>query len=190
VRRCSCLVSNQTPHRPYLFLLLDFFHTGNPAVQFYNDIAPDHPTVSLDGNFVPVLGDRFYYSDVENEMLQLTSNLTDGNCEGLRPPGAPAQVIVGTTTDIEGTQYWIHTTSFELQNNDVGSPLGDGGKAFILSTADSPSERMTMACSSAPRSFLNEDQCIMSNDACYAQEGPDVDIALSTSNLKKIWVCT
>jgi hypothetical protein len=127
---------------------------------------------------------------VEDEMLHITSNLTDDNCEELRPPGAPAQVIVGTTTEEDGTQYWIHTTSFELQNNDVGSPLKDGGKAAILSTSDSPSERMTMACSSAPRSFLNEDQCIMSKNACFGQEGPDVDIALTTSNLQKIWVRT
>lgn len=161
---------------------------GNPTVQFDSEILPDHPTVSLDGNFVAVLGDRFYYSDVEDEMVHLTSDLSDVNCESVLAPGAPARVIVGTTSDAEGTKYWIHTTSFKLQNNDVYSPLPDGGKAAILSTSDSPNERMTMTCSNAPRTFLNEDHCIMSEDACSAQEGPDVDIALTTTNLEKIWV--
>lgn len=135
-----------------------------------------------------MLGDRFYYSAEEDEMLHLTSNLTDGNCANIHPPGAPARVIVGTTSDNEGTKYWIHTTAFELQNNNLDSPLLDGGKSAMNSTSKSPSERMKMACSSAPRSFLNTDYCVMSDNACYAQEGPDVNITLTTSNLQKIWV--
>lgn len=165
-----------------------FAQTGNPPVQFGGNISPNFPTVSLDGNFVPVLGDRFYYSDVTDEMLHLTSDLTDANCDNALVPGAPARVIVGTTNDAAGTKYWIHTTSFELQNNDIDSPLVDGGKAAMSSTADAPNERMRLVCASAPRTFMNENHCVMSDDACYEQEGPDVDIALTTTNLQKILV--
>jgi hypothetical protein len=164
--------------------------SGNPTVQFESGYLPNYPTIPLDNNAFPVLSDRFYFSDVEVEMLQVKFNVSNANCTNAALPGAPARVIVGTTNEAGGIKYWIHTTSFELKDNDLDSPLPDGGKSAVTAGLASPNERMRMACSAAPRTFLNEDKCILSDDACYAQEGPDVDITLNVENLRKIWVCS
>jgi hypothetical protein len=167
---------------------------GNPVVQFDDVHLPDLPTIDLNNeNIVPVLSDRFFNSDVETEMLQLTSNLADSHCDEITKiiPGAPGAIRVGvTTSDNGGKDYWIHTTSFHLRNNDIESPLPDGGKDAMTATADAPYERMMTACSSAPRTFLNEDSCILSDNACYDGEGPDVDIFLNLENLEKIHTAT
>ena len=167
---------------------------GNPIVQFDDVHLPDLPTIDLnDENIVPVLSDRFFNSDVETEMLQLSSSLTDSYCDEISGiiPGAPEILRVGVTTnDSGGKDYWIHTTSFQLRSNEIGSPLPDGGKDAMTATADAPYERMMTACSSAPRTFLNEDSCILSDNACYDGEGPDVDIILNLENLEKIHTAT
>ena len=166
---------------------------GNPMVNFDDEHFPDLPLIDLGENAIPVLSDRFYNSDVETEMLQLSTNLTDSVCNNvsIKTPGAPNTIRVGKTINNNGAlDYWIHTTSFKLRNNDIDNPLPDGGKDAMMATADAPHERMMLACSSAPRTFLNEDSCILSENACYAEEGPDVDIELNLINLEKIHSAT
>jgi hypothetical protein len=164
--------------------------TGNPIVQFDNDHRPDLPVISLGSNFVPVMSEQFYFSDIQDEMLQLTNDLSDINCDYEALAGAPDKVIVGVTTSDAGTEYWIHTTSFELLNNEIETPLLDGGKAAMEVSANAPYERMQLACSSAPRTFLNEEQCVMSESACHSRDGEDVMINLNVANLEKIYTYT
>jgi hypothetical protein len=132
----------------------------------------------------------FYFSNIEDEMLQVTNNLTDSSCDNLNLPGAPDRVIVGVTTVGTKTKYWLHTASFQLLNNEIETPLLDGGKSAMVASASAPYERMKMACSSAPRTFLNEENCVMSESACHSREGDDVVINLNAENLEKIYTYT
>ena len=149
---------------------------GNPMVYFDDEHLPDLPIIDLGPNTFPILNDRFYISDTEDEMLQLSADLSDEQCDDIssKTPGAPNIVRVGKTINNDGaSEYWIHTTSFKLENNDINNPLPDGGMAAMKATADAPFERMKIACSSAPRTFLNEDSCVLSENACRTEEGPD-----------------
>ncbi|KAL3921613.1 MAG: hypothetical protein SGILL_002661 [Bacillariaceae sp.] len=169
---------------------------GNPEMLFDDDHLSyvETDVVSLDsGSYAEILT-AFSFQGT-NEVLQLTSPLGETSCNMSDDTvlGYPERLIVGRTTDVNGTeQYWAHTTLFETHTNDLNTPLLDGGKKAVELTKDAPNEekRYHAFCSSAPRSFLNEDSCILSDDACYANEGSDKDIDLTLSNLEKIHTVT
>jgi hypothetical protein len=166
---------------------------GNPVVQFDSKHLPNKPTINLNGRTMPVLSDRITFSDYDFELLQVTMDLppTEISCPSQNSiPGAPDVVRVGTTSTNGKTEYWIHTASFHMEHNDVYAPLLDGGKAAMDKTANAPAARMKAVCSSAPRTFLNEDYCVLSDDACHAEEGPDVLINLNLTNLQLIYNST
>lgn len=167
---------------------------GNPVVQFDDKHLPAKPTINLDGKSEAVLNDLFTFSNSEHQLRQVTANLSGsvGSCPGNdKTPGAPDVVIVGTSTGTGGRkEFWIHTASFHMENNDVKTPLLDGGKAAVTKTANAPADRMKALCSSAPRTFLNEDSCVLSADACHQDEGPDVLINLNYTTLERIYNST
>ena len=65
-----------------------------------------------------------------------------------------------------GDEFWIHTPSFRLQENRLDAPLEDGGNLAMRETANSPDDRMHVHCANTPRTFLNEDHCVYSKNAC------------------------
>jgi hypothetical protein len=162
---------------------------GNPVVQFDADHPPDIPPIKLDGHYIAVLDERFVYSDVQNNLLQLTSNVTDGSCSHI-VNGAPEIAFVGTISNGNEIEYYIHSPTLTVHKNTLEQPLLDGGKAAMTETESAPSERMKVICSNAPRTFLNEDFCVLSDDACIAEEVDDVEIVLSLENLEAIHTIT
>jgi hypothetical protein len=162
---------------------------GNPTVQFDANHSPDNLPITLDGNYVPVINDRFVFSDVSNNLLQLTSDVTYDQCSGI-VPGAPEAAYVGTITDGTEIQYYLHSATFTVQENTLEQPLLDGGKAAVTKTESALFERMQVVCSNAPRTYLNEDHCVLSDDGCVAKEGTDVDIELSLETLESIYHIT
>jgi len=162
---------------------------GNPPIQFDDDHLPDNPTIDLDGNFVHVLDERFVWSDAEHNLLQLTSAMNVTNCPNI-VAGAPEAAYIGTTSNGGDVEYWIHSPSLMLMTNTLDQPLIDGGKAAITKTESAPFERMRAVCSNAPRTFLNEDYCVLSDEGCMREEGDDVDILLNTEHLELMHTVT
>lgn len=156
-----------------------------PPVQFDDNHPPDNIPIELGTGFEYVLDDRYPYSDSDHNLLQLSLTIAMDGCSGILP-GAPEAAYVGTTiNDANGNmEYWLHTTSFTIQSNTLEEPLVDGGRAAMNATESATFDRQRAVCSNAPRTFLNEDYCVLSNDACYQDEGPDVDIELNLANLE------
>ena len=77
---------------------------------------------------------------------------------------------------------WIFDPRLILESNTVESPLQDGGGAVTLETADKTK------CSNVPRTFLNEDSCVLSTEASACNVGISVDATfeLSDENIKQI----
>jgi hypothetical protein len=166
---------------------------GNPRVQYDATLLPGINAVDLEpAKTVPVLSGRFSFRNApekedEEEMLQLTVDLTNPSCPENSIPGAPEMAVFGVSSDGNGNnEYWLHSTSLDLVNNDMAQPLPDGGKSRVTKTAGTV-ERMQAVCSNVPRTFLNEDSCFLSSDACTLQEIEDVDIVLSLESLQEIY---
>jgi hypothetical protein len=150
----------------------------------------EEPVVALeDYSYTAVMRQHFFQG--KDEMLQLTSNLGAGSCnmpEGM-VTGFPERVILGRTSD---NQFWLHSSTFHLQENTLDAPLADGGELAVSLTENAPYEerRFRSFCSSVPRTFLNEDTCQLSDDACYIHEGNDADILLDEKNLERMYLAT
>lgn len=162
---------------------------GNPPVVFNDQIKPgDDLFLDLDSITQPVMSQFFGGS---TEVLELTQDLTTAawKCNKVQKHivGAPDRTIVGTTGFSGQREYWIHTPSFQLLSNELHSPMLDGGKSAVELTANA-GPRFRTSCSNAPRSFLNEDFCVLSMDACNdkSTSSEDVFIEISIENLKLI----
>jgi hypothetical protein len=164
---------------------------GNPSVQFDAKHPPDNTPLDLGTDFRFVLNDRFPYSDFDHNMLELSSTIAVDGCPDI-VPGAPETSFIGkTVNEVSGkVEYWLHSTSLMVQNNTLQEPMLDGGKGAMNATANAPLERQRAVCLNAPRTFLNEDYCVLSHDACFQNEGPDVDIDLNVSNLELMHYAT
>lgn len=164
---------------------------GNPAVQFDDVHLENRSVVNLPTeSYIPVMI-QYFYQD-QTEMIFLTDDLTARDCNGNDAfiAGMPERAMIGATSDSNGTNFWLQTLSFKTLDNDVDAPLSDGGKTAVEVTSNATEKRLKAICSSAPRTFLNEDSCILSDDACYINEGKDVDVSLELKNLRKIYDVT
>ena len=119
--------------------------------------------VNIDGNAMPVMEDFF---PKETEFLELTSDINSASCRNRETTGAPEVVTIASY----GGQFWIHTPFFKLVDNQSETPLKDGGKVAVEATKSAPHERMKVSCANAPRTFLNEDGCFLSDDACSSRD--------------------
>lgn len=168
---------------------------GNPRVQYNAAILPTTMAVDLNSNtIIPVLSGAFAFDnapekDGEEEMLQVTADFSDNACpSGI--PGAPETAIFGITTDESGaTEYWLHSTTLTFVNNDLDSPIPDGGKSMVTKTKNA-TDRMQAVCSNVPRTFLNEESCFLAEDACFRQDIDDVSISLDLESLQIIHEAT
>ncbi|KAL3922848.1 MAG: hypothetical protein SGILL_001983 [Bacillariaceae sp.] len=168
---------------------------GNPAIWFDDDHLSlvEDLVVSLEsGSYTEVMTQYFWYGNAE--MLHLTSQLAEDQCNMTDDAilGFPDRLVLGRTLFNGTDEYWVHTTAYLTQQNDFEQPLVDGGKKAVDLTKDAPNEEKHLRafCSSAPRTFLNEDTCILSDNACYPKEGSDKDIDLTEKNLEKIYTVT
>jgi len=74
----------------------------------------------------------------------------------------------------------------KLEENTIDSPLPDGGGLVNALTSDET------RCANAPRTFLNEDFCSLSNSshACGSAGTPNLMIELDANNIKKFHTIT
>ena len=149
----------------------------NPLVNLdgYESIVSN--ILNLPDDLLPI--DQQWNSD-EDLVLQLQTSLFDNplfssKCANL--PVVPEQgdePIFGKLSD--GT-WLIFDPRLDSLSNALASPREDGGKAeFKASGGDT-------YCSNVPRTFLNEDQCKVSSDACRPSSNSQVNILLDNSTL-------
>jgi hypothetical protein len=60
-------------------------------------------------------------------------------------------------------RIYIHDPRFVLLDNDISTPLEDGGGQIVSSFANPFRPDFSAICANAPRTFLNEDECFVSN---------------------------
>ena len=68
----------------------------------------------------------------------------------------------------------------DLKTNTPGSPMGDGGKAALITSGGDT------YCSNVPRTFLNEDKCQLSLNACKTSSNNQIKISLENSTIAAI----
>lgn len=134
---------------------------GNPQVFF--DTAPTADIISIDGSEFTTIDHRH-----ENaQIIQLTQDLPIEACQptDYASYGVGERVVVAEITN--GNSYWIYSSTDDLQTNDLTSPLQDGGKAAVVATTNDISKNVFQTlCANVERTFLNEDHCAVSTDAC------------------------
>lgn len=79
--------------------------------------------------------------------------------------GQPAPTIFGRWNGMD----LVYDARLVLETNTVENPLPDGGGTAVLETNGQ------MTCSNAPRSFINEDHCVLSTaETACSSEVPSV----------------
>lgn len=104
-------------------------------------------------------------------------------CDSIPSPygvsgGQPGPTIFGKWNDIA----LVYDPRLVLEENTVENPLPDGGGAAVHETNGQ------MWCSSAPRSFINEDQCVLttSPQACSDEVPPVMTVTLDDTTISTI----
>jgi uncharacterized protein (DUF1501 family)/uncharacterized protein (DUF1800 family) len=179
---------------------------GNPPVQFDDVHAaqlPNYaPVVELPPGKYENVMTQYYYRD-ETDVIELISDISGpvSVCENGDPQGftyPPKSTFAKTISSVDGSaQYWLYSPTFSLLNNDLNSPIIDGGKTAVDRTKNVPPEFITnvkkgtsplmASCSNVPRTFLNEDSCRLSsvdNVCSYDPNAKDID-----SSNGKVLVC-
>lgn len=100
----------------------------------------------------------------------------------------------------DGT-YWLHDPRFDLEENTLETPLADASN--YAENADALNRDFGVLCPTAPRTFLNEDTCIISNspNACSADrtlygedqvEGnfPEVLVQMTLEAMQAVYTAT
>ena len=156
-------------------------------------VTVQHPEVNLDGyentistifniadgTYEPI--DTWKYGEDTN--FKLTISMSDipsfsSLCSTLpvvRDDGDEA--VFGKLSD--GT-WLIFDPRIRLEENTVDSPMIDGGKGAFLTSGEKT------ICSNVPRTFLNENSCLLSSNACKPSSNSQVDILLQNSTISAI----
>jgi len=92
--------------------------------------------------------------------------------------GKPAPAIYGRWNGMD----LVYDPRLVLEVNTVENPLRDGGGTAVVETNGQ------MMCSNAPRSFINEDYCMLSTaqTACSSKVPPVMTVKLDQTNLAKL----
>ncbi|KAI2490759.1 Protein of unknown function (DUF1501) [Fragilaria crotonensis] len=157
---------------------------GNPTIQFDSSIGANPNVVITLSTSVAAASDNKYFSteSVKMQEIVLTQDLTASVCASLKETGNPVNPVFA----LFNGAYWIHDPRFELINNTLTAPAPDGGGKLSRDTFNIVQPDQGAICSNAPRTFLNEDTCFMTENpkACVAELFDPYDY----SNLPKFYV--
>ncbi len=110
--------------------------------------------------------------------VALDDDLCDSIPEAFVRGDAP---VFGRLSD--GT--WLHfDPRLSIKLNTPDSPLPDGGKSSQVVTGG------VTRCSNVPRTFLNEDQCTLSSDACKLTAPTQIEVVLDDESITKLFNLT
>ena len=169
-----------------------FYQTGvTEMIQLESDINDDNSDSDSDSDTS--------VCDKLNEELQ---GFTISPTTTIARTTTTVTTMVTTTTGDEignndVVRYWIYSPAFNLLNNEVDTPLQDGGKAAVDLTKEPPPESFRKGksllqpkCSNVARNIFNEDSCQLADaavDAAACSYDRDADINSSAGG--KILVC-
>mmetsp|Transcript_31842 Transcript_31842/g.73213 ORF Transcript_31842/g.73213 Transcript_31842/m.73213 type:complete len:3134 (+) Transcript_31842:2040-11441(+) len=90
--------------------------------------------------------------------------------------------VFGILPDGSWLQY---EPRLQLAENTIAKPLRDGGEATTIKT-----DKKT-TCANAPRTFLNEDQCVLSKSACrFSSSSSDFTLTLMDKTIQELYNLT
>ena len=119
-------------------------------------------------------------SDFGGEEFILPSALNDNICNNI--PAVPEigdGLVFGR---LDATTWLQFDPRLNLKTNTPTSPISDGGKIEMQNSGG------TTSCSNVPRSFLNEDGCTLSSDACKSSSSSsDFQIVLDNTSITQLY---
>lgn len=150
-------------------------HLKNPAVEFRADTI--QPSYVLN---IPNISGSLQVIDSQlsgGQELISTVALNDKLCTKLNDITEEGDAPVHGKLE-DGT-YVLFDPRMEMQENTVAHPEPDGGGLIKTLTAGATK------CANAPRTFLNEDSCVLSYSAtaCGSTTAPDLQIELNAENI-------
>lgn len=161
---------------------------GNPQVYFDAAHPPTNEMLTLDNKAEPI-DQALYPGSVITQELILTSDLSDVTCDNI--PTERSEVTARIDRVIVGTwngQFFLHDPRPVFRGNTPETPLSDGGWGVLNETrfphdvlyTGWENERFMTECANVPRTFLNEDSCVLSyeSNVCTPQETPDATFYL------------
>jgi len=158
---------------------------GNPPINFtLTDPQPRFLITLPDITFGNVIVSRSITNSIP-ENIYISSILSSESCKTI-----PLMICCNGQGSVFGLmstgQYMIFDPRLVFRNNNIDSPLFDGGASTVLATDSS------VQCANAPRTFVNEKKCSMSTatTACSSSTIPDVSISLSTSTVTSFFNAT
>ena len=173
---------------------------GNPRVWFDVDThPPTNELLDLDGHAEFI--DTELYSNPDQQELILTSPLTDQTCNDI--PDRRTELMARTERAVVGEysgEYFLFDARPVLQGNSLDDPLQDGGGSVVAETRIRnnfvyeiyQNKHFQAICSNVPRTFLNEDSCVLSYhpNVCTPQEEPGTRFDIQTWALARILQAT
>lgn len=166
------------------------FRDGNPSIQLLNGLSdgahptgnstsfiltiPDSALAPIDDETYPSL---YWKSYQRGDEFRLTASINEASCSIVSMDSDPPMVYGRLQNSKE---VLLYDPRVVLQENTVENPIPDGGGSLVLETNN------LVNCANAPRSFLNEDQCVLSTSAtaCRANESLEIEIELSMDFIK------
>ncbi len=152
----------------------------NPRVDISgleNELAYVLDLSSVDDQLIPI-DEEF----TGGEEFLLPISLEDGLCNSIPSvQDRGDEQIYGRLSD--GT-WLLFDPRLDLDQNTPDSPLKDGGKAKELASGG------RTLCANAPRTFLNEDGCFLSSDACKASADTEVEVLLEDDTIRRLYNLT
>ena len=131
----------------------------------------------LEGSLQPI--DQ-WWSNGEDLVFMLGASLFDDPsfssiCSEL--PSVPELGDKPIFAKLPNGSWFMFDPRLDLMTNTVKSPINDGGKETFTASGGETS------CSNVPRTFLNENNCQLSTDACKPSVNNRVDILLDNSTI-------
>lgn len=163
---------------------------GNPSIQLpvglsdgahsdsdlpsYIISIPDSAMSPIDDETYPSL---YWKSFRSGDEFLLTTTIDVPSCSLLSITNGPPMVHGRLQNSNEALLFEPRVV---LQENTVENPIPDGGGSLVLET------NSLTSCANAPRTFLNEDHCVLSTSAtaCEASENIEIEIDLSEEFIK------
>ena len=148
----------------------------NPIVNFYSDSAQPHTVLSLP-DLIPGILDPIDEVQSRGGEFILRGGLNDPICSQLNDVmeenDAP---VFGRLND---GSWLMFDPRMDLEDNTLESHIADGGGLVRSLTA------LKTKCANAPRTFLNEEQCSLSDSSmtCGSAGTPSVQVELIAENI-------
>jgi len=156
-------------------------HMGIPAIDFPVESEPAN-VVDLTGHVEQIQGGL--YDTAISQELYVTSAPDDALCEDAVPDvqGMPPFQVFGKYMD----QYWLHDPRFVIRDNTAESPQINGGGDLYSATEDVDFYLSRTQCANVPKSFLNEEHCVLSDapDVCRTDLNSVETIDLTIENFR------